>query len=214
MEIHIVKKRFAAALAAVMLLSGCKSGVKLSENRAVFQDEGFAVELPEDWEVCTGKDIYKAISEMSGEDAGELRESDEKAGLRFLLLAKSPDETVTLNVTAQSLAVDSDGNEIAEPMSAEMYARSAHDSELFDYFASGFRSGGDSVFEEETVGGNKGWHSFYEIYLPEDDGGGFLYGQSEYIFGIGDEVFSVQTAYISRDSRQSAEKVKIESLDG
>lgn len=210
-----MKKRFAAvALAAVMLLGGCKSSVKLSENRAVFQNEGFAVELPEDWVVYTGKDIYKEISEVSGEDAGELQKSDEKAGLRFLLLAKSPDETVTLNVTAQSLAVDSDGNEIAEPMSAEMYARSAHDSALFDYFASGFRSGGDSVFEEETVGGNKGWHSYYEIYLPEEEGGGFLYGQSEHLFGIGDEVFSVQTAYVSQDSRQSAENVKIEALNG
>ena len=211
-----MKKRFAAvALAAVMLLGGCKSsGVKLSENRAVFQNEGFAVELPEDWVVYTGKDIYKEISEVSGEDAGELQKSDEKAGLRFLLLAKSPDETVTLNVTAQSLAVDSDGNEIAEPMSAELYARSAHDSALFDYFASGFRSGGDSVFEEETVGGAKGWHSYYEIYLPEEEGGGFLYGQSEHLFGVGDEVFSVQTAYVSQDSRQSAENVKIEALNG
>lgn len=206
-----MKKIFACAAAALMVfLGGCaNSGVKLSGGSAVVENAGVSVSLPDGWQTYTGKEIYAAIAAENGGDADEIKKSDESAGLRFLLLAKNADSTATVQITAQDITVSEDGEALADPMTAEEYARSCHDSALFDYFASGYRSGGDSVFEEQKIGENNGWHSFYEIFLPEENGGALLFGQNEYLFGKGNEVYSVQIAYISESGAADAAGVVV-----
>ena len=202
----------AAAVLAAGLLSGCsgsKSGVKLEENKAVIEDIGVYVAIPEGWEVYTGSDIYRAVAEESSKSAEKLKSDDEQAGTRFLLLAKNPENTMTIQVTAQDIASDGSGGILDQPMTPEEYARACHDTALFDYFASGFRSGGDSVFEETAIDGFDGWHSYYEIFLSEEEGGSFLCGQSEFLFSAGGEVYSVQTSYITPDCREAAAEIGV-----
>lgn len=207
-----IRVALAAAVLAAGLLSGCsgsKSGVKLEENKAVIENIGVYVAIPEGWEVYTGGDIYRAVAEESGSSAEKLKSADEQAGTRFLLLANNPENTMTIQVTAQDIASDGSGGTLEQPMMPEEYARACHDTALFDFFASGFHSGGDSVFEEAAVGSLEGWHSYYEIFLAEEDGGGFLCGQNEFLFSAGGEVYSVQTSYISPDCREAAAEIGV-----
>lgn len=209
-----MKKHFALPLAAV-LLCGCSAGygAKVSGGVVVAQPAGIRVEMPEEWNVYGASSVYREMYKRSGgayESAAAIKKEYESEGQRCLALGESADASVICMVTVHDL--ENDGAEQAQPAD---YARTVHDSTIFEYLAAGYRTGSDSSFTEGSEGGLDCWTSHFELFLPDEDGGEaqFVLGQTEYLFSMGDDMYSVQLVYSTPDGREQAQSVGV-SVDG
>lgn len=198
-----MKRTIAALLAGTLLLTGCagsKDYTAQEQDGSIIVDAiGMSLSIPQDWNIYTGDEVYEEVYPQysdSYSSASELREYIESAGEEYIAYAVSEDNEAMILLTAQDMTVDGNGEETDERITAEDFARTVHDSSIFEYLASGFRTGSNSSFSQETIAGREGWLSFFEVYIPqEDDEPIFLLGQEEFMFQEGDVIFSIQLCY-------------------
>lgn len=207
-----MKKYMSGLLLAAVLLCGCSSGYKadIEDNVVEIEAAGLYVELPEDWSVYGSKDVYKAIYDRSGgvyDSVDDIKEEYEGEGQRCLALGESADAAIMCIVSVHDLT-NEDAEEQAEPAD---YARTVHDSTIFEYLASGYRTGSDSYFDEGSEGGLDRWKSHFELFMPDENGDNeqFVLGQTEYLYSKGNDMYSVQFVYSQQDGRELTENVSV-----
>lgn len=202
-----MKRKVAALLAAVLMLSGC-SAVKTNGTSVTLRNAGIRVEVPSDWSVLTGNDAYQSIAENSDglyADAKELKKECSESGQQYLALATSADGEVVCTISSYE-QTNADGESVAPAD----YARTTHDSTIFGYLASGYATGGDSSFCEQQVAGKAAWLSHFELYLRDGDSlGAFVLGQTEHLIESDGKIYSVQVVYSSAQAKSLAEKIVI-----
>ena len=205
-----MKKRI-ALLASAVMLCGCSAGydADVKGTTVVAEPAGITVEMPEGWNVYGKDSIYREMFKRSGDayaGADDIRKEYEQAGQRCLALGESPQADVICMVTVHDLT-----NEGGEQASPADYARTVHDSTIFEYLAAGYRTGSDSSFTEGSEGGLSSWTSHFELYLPDENGENaqFVLGQTEYLFSMGNDMYSVQLVYSEPESEELAQSVKV-----
>lgn len=207
-----MKKHIAPVLAAAVMLCGCSAGgykADVDGRTVVAKPAGIRVEMPEGWNVYGSGSVYREMYKRSGDayqSAGEMKKDYESDGQRCLALGESADASVICMVTVHDLT--NDGGEQAQPAD---YARTVHDSTIFEYLAAGYKTGSDSSFTEGSEGGLDCWTSHFELFLPDGEGGEaqFVLGQTEYLFSHGDDMYSVQLVYSTPDGREQAQSVAV-----
>lgn len=193
------KRLCALALAGVIFMSGCaaKESASMDGNDVIIMSAQLRLNIPEGWSAMTGKDIYEEIyPQYSGEfdSAEDMKKALEEMGEQYIAYAVSEDSTALLLVTAQDMT----GGE--ERPSLEALARTLHNDTLFDYQASGYRTGSNSVFDLTEIGGLEGWLSFFELYISDEEEPRFEIAQEMFMFELDSDVYSVQLIYSDKDS--------------
>ncbi len=193
------KRRFALILAGVILMSGCeKESAHMDGNAVIIESAELRLNIPEGWSAMTGKDIYKEIYPQYSDEfdsAEDMKNALEEMGERYIAYAVSEDSAALLVVTVQEM----DGGTEERP-DLEGLARTVHNDTLFDYLASGYRTGSNSVFELTEIGGREGWLSFFELYMSEEEEPRFELAQEMFMFELDGDVYSFQLIYSDKDS--------------
>lgn len=192
------KKLCALALAGVILMSGCaKESARMDGNAVIIDLTELRLDIPEDWNAMTGDDVYKEIyPQYSNEfdSAEDMKTAFEEMGERYIAYAVSEDSSALLLAAVQDMTVGE------ERPTLEALARTLHNDTLFDYQASGYRTGSNSVFELTELGGREGWLSFFELYIPEEEEPVFEMAQEMFMFELNGDVYSFQLIYSDKDS--------------
>ncbi len=187
-------------LCAIIALSGCAgtSEVTADGNSVTLTKAGMTIDFPEDYSILIGDEIYESLSGVSPEQA---QKDDEENGLRCLVQATN-DSNIIL-VSAQDMTPD-DG---AERTTLADYARQVHDTTIFEYYASGYRTTSNTSLTEASYGGKDGWVSFFEVMLPiEDDDPQFIIGYIEFMFENGNDIYSIHIGMQQQTDRDTAAK--------
>lgn len=202
-----MKKAFLFVLLfGTLLLSGCSgnSEIVADGNRVTIPDAGISFDFPENLSVTTGDSIYEALySGMSFSgyaSADELKKSMEEDGTRYL--AQGTREDIMVIITAQDMTPEED----AEQVTLSDYARRVHDTSIFEYYASGYRTTDKTSLSEATYGGKSGWLSFFELTTAEDEPQ-YLSGNAEFMFEQGADIYSVQICFFESDDADEALKL-------
>lgn len=203
--IKCFKRIFFPAVVGIVIFAGCSAniGVRVEKNAAIIDSAGLRLDVPESWSITTGKDIYEEIYPQYSDgfdSAKELRKAFEDAGEEYIVYATSADSSAVLLVTAQDTT-----SETGESPTLEKLARSLHDGTLFDYQASGYRTGSNSVFEPTEIAGREGVLSFFELYTPQEDTNEtseprFEMAQELFMFENGEEIWSIQLIFSDKES--------------
>lgn len=174
-----------------MLISGCAGSAEVTAdgNSVTLTEAGITIDFPKEYSVLTGDEIYESLSGAmsSSASAEELKAEYEESGMRYLVQATNGIDIIV--VTAQDMTPD----EGTERTTLADYARQVHDTTIFEYYASGYRTSENTSLTEATYGGKDGWVSFFEVMLPSEDAEPeFLIGYIEFIFENGDDIYSIQ----------------------
>lgn len=196
----------AIILCATLSLTACSGSssptVKTNGNTVTLSDAGVAISFPDSWDVLTGSEMYKDMLKASdNDDIDKLIEEFEADGLYYLTSAYSMTDATYVTVSAQDMT-PADGD---ERVSLSDYARSVHDSTIFDFLASGYKTGDDSSFGEAQYGGKSGYLSHFELFLGDTDD--FLFGFSEFYFEHETNVYTIQICYYNQESASIAENI-------
>lgn len=206
-----MKKYMLSALSAAILLCGCSADYRTDIENTLIEIEsaGIYIDLPDGWNVYGSKEVYKAIFERSGdvyESAKEIKEEYENEGQRCLALGESADKSVICMVSVHDLT-NEDSQEQAEPAD---YARTVHDSTIFEYLASGYLTGSDSSFDEGSEGGLERWKSHFELFLPDESGESqFVLGQTEYLYSKDNDMYSIQFVYSEQEQHELVDNIEV-----
>ena len=188
-------------LCGVMLISGCAkaSDVTADGNRVSLPDAGISIDFPEEYSVLIGDDIYDSLSGVAPEDA---KKENEENGLRYLVQATNDSNIIF--ISAQDMTPDED----TERTLLADYARQVHDTTIFEYYASGYRTTSNTSLTEASYGGKDGWVSFFEVILPiEDDDPEFIIGYIEFMFENGNDIYSIHVGMQQQTDRDTAAKM-------
>ncbi len=205
-----MKKLFTiTALCAAILLTGCsdkKENVIIDGNTATLEHAGISIAFPDDWVVqgCDEiyADMYSSYYQNIYSSVDEMKEKLTEGGLSFHVYATS-DDSDTDNVSIITISSqDMTPAEDDESIPLEEYARTVHDSTIFEYLASGYMTGDDSNFSQEIYGGKTGYLSHFE--LTTDNGFVNFVGFSEFMFQIDMELYSIQVTYFSEEEKAEA----------
>ena len=196
-------------LCASLLLTGCsdtKGNVAIDGNTAVLEHAGISIAFPDDWTVqgCDEiyADMYDSYYQNIYSSVDEMREELSAGGLSFHVYATSDgSDTDTVSIVTIS-SQDMTPAEDEESVPLEEYARTVHDSTIFEYLASGYMTGDDSSFSEEIYGGKTGFLSHFE--LTTENGFVNFVGFSEFMFQIDMELYSIQVTYFSEEEKAEA----------
>ncbi len=196
----------AIILCSSLLLTACSGSnspkVNANGNRITLSDAKTAIEFPEGWTVLTGEEMYKDILKASsGDNLDKMIEEFEANGLYYLTSAYSMKDVTFVTVSAQDMT-PADGE---DRVTVEDYARSVHDSSIFDFLASGYKTGDDSSFGEAQYGGKDGYLSHFELFSGEGDE--FLLGFTEFYFEQDINVYTIQICYYKQESAPVAEQL-------
>ncbi len=198
----------AVLFTAIVTLSGCSenknSSITVSENSVTIEPEGFRFNVPEGWSVLTGDDVYQNIYSSYGdgyESADDMKQAMNAEGLNYIVYAASPDNDAMFTVSSQDMTVTGEG---VERIPADEYARSAHDSMVFSYQASGYKIQ-EGSFSEIKIDDAPAYLSHFEIL----DGSNFILGQSETMIESGDLIHSFQICYANDSVKQDALSISI-----
>lgn len=206
------KKVFIPAVLGISLMAGCSSeaGVHVEENTVMIDSAGLRLDIPESWSVMTGKSIYEEIYPRYSDafdSAAELEKALKEAGEEYIVYALPADSSAVLVVTLQDMTP-----ETGERPTLEKLARTLHDGTLFDYQASGYRTGSNSVFEQTEIAGREGVLSFFELYLPQEvaqetSEPRFEMAQELFMFEDGNDVWSIQFICSEKESELRIEEI-------
>lgn len=198
------KAVFLIAMCGAMLLSGCSNAaeVTLDGSTAAIPSAGIAIEFPADYDIVIGEEVYETLGGAisDGTAAEELKAEYEENGIRYLISAVGGDNIIV--VSAQDMTPDED----TERTTLEDYARQVHDTTIFEYYASGYRTTGSTSLSEASYGGRDGWVSFFEVTTAPADGEEpqFLIGYIEFMFESGDDIYCVQLGLQQQTDRETA----------
>ena len=197
-----------AILCTALLLTGCsgaKENVTISGNTAVLERAGVSVSFPDSWTVTDMMDMYEEMYSYSGDkydSVDDMIASMTEDGLSYYVYAASSNGTddgvSIITISSQDMTPAED----EESIPLEEYARTVHDSTIFEFLANGYKTGDDSSFSQETYGGKTGYLSHFEIIMDND-----LYdimGYSEFMFQIDMDLYSIQVTYFSEEEKAEA----------
>ncbi len=198
-----------ALLAAALLLTGCsdaKRNVTISENTATLEHADISVTFPDEWSVQGSDeiyaDMYSSYYQNVYSSVDEMKKELTEGGLSFHVYAASAgsdtDNVSIVTISSQDMTPTED----EESIPLEEYARTVHDSTIFEYLASGYITGDDSSFSQENYGGKTGYLSHFE--LTTDNGFVNFVGFSEFMFQVDMELYSIQVTYFSEEEKAEA----------
>lgn len=196
------KAIFGVVCAAALLLCGCSAddtAVAIVGNTAVVS--GAEISFPEGWTVTSGDALYEQMAEQAGCTAEELRTSYDEAGLTYYAQASSGDYAVMAVISSLDMTLE-DG----EQTTLADYARTVHDSTIFEYLASGYKTGKDSSFGEVEYGDKQGWLSCFEVFSADEEPQ-FMLGFSEFFFQQESCIYTIQVCYFDADKKAEAMSV-------
>lgn len=198
------------SLCTALLLTGCSKGesVSIDGNSATLDNAGITLNFPTDWNLSSVDDIYQNMYDnyysSNFTSVSEMKSALTEYGLSFYIYAddadNGSDKLSVCNVSSQDITPA----EAETDIQLEEYARSVHDSSIFEYLANGSRTGDDSSFSQETYGGQTGYLSHYEIYDVNGEELVFNVGFSEFMFQIDMELYSIQVCYFSESEKEEA----------
>ena len=193
-------------LCSALLLTGCSKdeSISVNGNTASLDRGGITLNFPDGWKLSNEDEIYQNMydSYYSGDFASvsEMETALTEYGLTYYIYAASDNNISACNVSSQDMTPSED--EESTPL--EEYARSVHDSTIFAYLASGYKTGDDSSFSQETYGGKTGYLSHFEIFNADGEEKTFFVGFSEFMFQIDMELYSIQICYFSEEEKAEA----------
>lgn len=190
-------------ICGIMLISGCAGSAEVTAdgNSVTLPEAGITIDFPEEYSVLTGDEIYESLSGAmsSSASAEELKAEYEESGMRYLVQATNGIDIIV--VTAQDMTPDED----TERTTLADYARQVHDTTIFEYYASGYRTSENTSLAKATYGGKDGWVSFFEVMLPSEDAKPeFLIGYIEFMFENGADIYSIQIGMQQQTDRDTA----------
>ena len=190
-----------------MLISGCAGSAEVTAdgNSVTLPEAGITIDFPEEYSVLTGDEIYESLSGAmsSSASAEELKAEYEESGMRYLVQATNGIDIIV--VTAQDMTPDED----TERTTLADYARQVHDTTIFEYYASGYRTSENTSLTEATYGEKDGWVSFFEVTEGAEKGSEpeFVIGYIEFMFEEGADIYSIQVGLPEQtDKTTAAEK--------
>ncbi len=192
-----------AALCAALLLTGCaKQEVTVTGSTVAVEQAGFSLNFPEGWEILNAEQTYDSMFysyyyEIFG-SVDEMKAALDEGGQTYYVQATSADESCICIVSS----LDMTPAEGEEEVPLEDYARSVHDTAIFEYLASGFKTNDESSFSLRNYGGQPGYLSRFELLTEEDTEP--LMGFAEFMFQEDMELYSVQISYFSMNSKDEA----------
>ncbi|MBE6901437.1 MAG: hypothetical protein E7478_03095 [Ruminococcaceae bacterium] len=191
--------------AASLLLAACSgnSAVTVQDGNVILDDISVSVTVPDEWAVTVGKDLYEEMLPLSGysySDFDEMTEYYEEQGFTYYARACNSNNTMQVVISSQDITPESAED---EQVTLADYARSVHDSTIFDYFASGYKTGGDSSFSETNIGGIDGYLSYFEVYTKDEEPE-FTLGFSEFFFQRDELIYTVQICYFDKEAKEEA----------
>ncbi len=192
-------------MCGIMMTAGCADSaeVKADGNSVSFPKADIVIDFPKEYSVLTGDEIYEGLSgAMSyGITAEELKAANEESGIRYL--AQASNGTDIIVVTAQDMTPDED----TQRTTLADYARQVHDTTIFEYYASGYRTTENTSLTEATYGGKDGWISFFEVTEAADEGSEpvFVIGYIEFMFEEGADIYSIQIGLAEQTDKTAAE---------
>lgn len=201
-----MKKLIFCVICAAILLTGCKgedTAVKVDGSNITLDNAGIVIAMPDGWEILSGDALYEQMASHSAITADELREAYDEAGMCHYARGASTDSKVMAVISSQNMAPEADGD---ERVTLADYARSVHDSTIFEYFASDYKTGGDSSFAEASYGDKNGYLSYFEVFTA-DEASEFIVGFSEYFFEQDQLIYSVQVCYFDEAYKDEAMSV-------
>lgn len=196
------KAIFSILLCSTLLLSGCagEAAEATNENGTVtIADADIVIAFPESYDIKIGDEIYEMLvgSASAYKSADELKKQLKANGTRHI--AQGSDGELIAIVSAQDMTPDED----TERTTLADYARQVHDTTIFEYYASGYRTTENTSLTEETYGGKDGWVSVFEV-ITKDDPPQFVIGYAEFMFEQGDDIYSVQVGFNSAEDKEKA----------
>lgn len=191
------------AICAIMTLSGCAGSAEVTAdgNSVTLTEVGITIDFPEEYSVLTGNEIYETLSgSMSSYSTSEeLKKQSEENGIRYL--AQATCDSTIIVVSAQDMTPDED----TERTTLADYARQVHDTTIFQYYASGYRTTENTSLTEASYGGKDGWVSFFEVLQPAEDAESeFRIGYIEFMFEQGSDIYSIQIGFLEQTDFDTA----------
>ena len=194
-------------ICGIMLISGCAGSAEVTAdgNSVTLTEAGITIDFPKEYSVLTGDEIYESLSDAMSSNISpeEMKKSNEENGLRYLVQATNGIDIIV--VTAQDMTPDED----TERTTLADYARQVHDTTIFEYYASGYRTSENTSLTEATYGGKDGWVSFFEVTEDAEKGSEpeFVIGYIEFMFEEGADIYSIQVGLPEQtDKTTAAEK--------
>ncbi len=133
---------------------------------------------------------YGSVEEMKADFDG--------LGVTYYSQAAASDSTIACILTSE----DTTPQEGDEAVLLEEYARTVHDSTIFGYLSSGYKTGDDSRFEQTSYGGRTGYISCYELFA--EDGEEFNFGFAEFMFDVERQRYCIEIYYLAPEAKESA----------
>lgn len=198
------KAVFLIAMCGAMMLSGCSDAaeVALDGSTAAIPAAGIAIEFPDNYTVITGDEIYQTLGGALSYSATaeEIKAEYEENGISYLVHATDGSDIIV--ASAQDMTPDED----TERTTLEDYARQVHDTTIFEYYASGYRTTENTSLSEASYGGKDGWVSFFEVTTAPTDGEEpqFVIGYIEFMFESGDDIYCIQVGLPQQTDREAA----------
>ncbi len=188
--------------AAAMLLTGCGGNSVTVDGADIaiqLADESeLKVVLPEGWTASTGDELLEEMLPESGYgSADELTAALEEAGVTYYVRMGSDGGAAVISsrdMTPETID--------EEQMTCEEYARTAHDSAIFEYYASGYKTGSDSSFSQAAHGGIDGWQSYFEVFSTDEEPE-FILGFTEFFFEKGSLYYSMRAFYFDQSMKET-----------
>lgn len=192
-------------LCAALLLTGCSKGdsIAVEGNSLTFKNAEITINYPEGWDISNGEDVFESMYDTVSDthaDVDDMKAAFEEDGVTYYSMGYSEDRQSMIVINSLDMTPEGDEDEV--PL--EEYARTVHDSTIFDYFASGYKTGDDSSFSQQTYGGKTGYLSHFEIYSADGDEKTFYVGFSDFMFQIDMELYSIQVCYFSEEDKAEA----------
>lgn len=190
-------------LCLILMLSACSgnSPVTLSGNTVKINAADVSINFPADFSIITGDEVYNALYQGISSDVGsaeDLKKSLEEDGTSYL--AQATGTWAVAVITTQNMVPDEGEGRV----SLEVYTRQVHDTSIFEYYASGYKTNSDvTSLTEETIGGKDGYLSHFEV-VSADETPQFMFGLYEFFFENENYLYMIQVMYFEENSSDKA----------
>ncbi len=196
----------ATLLCGALLLAGCSgnTSAEINNNTITLPQADVSISFPESWEVHTTDETYRSMYDNNEYyqsyygSVEEMKADFDELGVTYHSQAAASDNTIACILTSE----DTTPQEGDEAVPLEEYARTVHDSTIFGYLSSGYKTGEDSRFEQTSYGGKTGYISYYELFA--EDGEAFNFGFAEFMFDVEQQRYCIEIYYLTPEAKESA----------
>lgn len=199
-----MKKILICALcAATLLMTACSgdTSITVQENTILLNSADISVSVPDAWTVTSGEALYEEMLPLKGySDVNGMIEDHESMGFTYYARTCNSANTAMAVISSQNITPESADD---EQITLADYARSVHDSTIFDYLASDYKTGKDSSFSETNIGGIDGYLSYFEVFTKDEEPA-FALGFSEFFFQRDELIYTIQVCYFDQNAKEDA----------